>query len=130
MNIFKILLLISLGLITACQEKPKYQEIKEELSKSVAELQTEIAKSYQETQKEVENLANEEIEKFHSIEYHVFELKKEQSTLEHEKKLNEIGKDRWDCFFIGESDEFYRFYCRRIPKSYLRYMTRLRSFIP
>ncbi len=116
--------------LTACQQQPAYQEMKEELSKNLSEINSTISKGYQQKEEQLSNLANSEIEKLHAVEYHVFELGKDETTAQHQEKLNEIGKERWDCFFIDKTSEFHRVYCRRTPKSYLRYLSRIPNFIP
>ncbi len=130
MNIFKILLITSYLALCACQQQPAYQELKEELSQSLQEINSKISKEYQKHEDGIGKLANAELDKLQAIEYHVFELGSEESTEQHQQKLNEIGKERWDCFFIDKSNEFYRVYCRRTPKSYLRYLSRIPNFIP
>lgn len=37
-----------------------------------------------------------------------------------ETKLNEVGKERWDCFHVSESGASTKFYLKRQKKSYLK----------
>lgn len=75
--------------------------------------------------KEVTEATSQEVEKLFVFEYKVAELKKEAGTAEIEGALQQLGQDRWECFAADRSDKVLRFYCKRRPKTYLRYIPRL-----
>ena len=108
--------LIALLALSACrqQDNEKLNESVKELKKTVAALSNQTGA-----------LAGEEVEKILNYEYKVEDLKADASRGELEKSLNELGKDRWECFQLEKQPDRYRVFCRRKPKSYLRLIPRL-----
>lgn len=75
--------------------------------------------------KEWEEDARGEVEKLYNFEYHIEEFSNELSTVEIEAKLDALGQDRWECFHIEPGEKELRVFCKRRPKTYLRYMLRV-----
>lgn len=73
----------------------------------------------------VSGLAGDEIEKLHALEYRVEEIPWSSEIDELNQRLAELGRDRWDCFHLERAFDVNRIYCKRRPKSYLRYIPRV-----
>ena len=71
------------------------------------------------------DLANEEVEKLMKLEYHVHTLANDLSTEELNEQLAELGRQRWDCFDTQAHETGLMIFCKRRPKSYLRYLGKL-----
>lgn len=103
-------------ILLACEQNIDLKDLKESLQSE-----------YQQRHSQVSALAEDEIEKMFAIEYKVFEIAEKNNVNILEDELNKFGKERWDCFFIDKNAESYRLFCRRKPKSYLRYAKDLMS---
>lgn len=66
-----------------------------------------------------------ELEKLHSLEYKVLEIDGKLATVDLETAFADLGKERWDCFHIEERAESLRVFCKRNPKTYLKYIPRM-----
>ena len=73
---------------------------------------------------QVSKATSEEIEKLFSVEYRVVEFTSSDAK-DIELKLAELGRDRWDCFFIEPFNGTKRFYFKRSPRTLLRYIPRV-----
>ena len=73
----------------------------------------------------VSEATSQEVEKLFTFEYKVVEFKTEASSQEIEARLQALGQDRWECFSSEGSSRSLRIFCRRRPKTYLRYIPRL-----
>jgi hypothetical protein len=74
---------------------------------------------------ELQKSATEEVEKLFTFEYHVAEFPIEEKKDVLNDELAKLGKERWDCFHIEPRKEVIRLYCKRRPKSYLRYIPKV-----
>ena len=74
---------------------------------------------------QVTNAAQAEVEKIFVFEYKVFPLSPDRSAKTAESALNQLGRERWDCFQVSEMEEGLSAFCKRSPKSYLRYIPRI-----
>ena len=134
LKVFALLLL----LLTACQDNAQYLQLEKEVKEGIGELKQEISEQYDEKEAQISEFAEQEIENIFAIEYKLFELDASLSTEELSNKLNEVGKERWKCFFIDrpptvsedQSDAVYRVFCNRRPKSYLRYLGKIPGLLP
>lgn len=68
--------------------------------------------------------ASAEMEKLFRLEYRVVEIKNGSSS-EIEQQLTALGNDRWDCFHAESSRNALLFFCKRAPKTYLRYLLKM-----
>ncbi len=64
----------------------------------------------------------DEVEKLSALEYKVKDLDASSSARQIQAELELLGKDRWDCYQISHLQDVTRLYCKRMPKSYLRYL--------
>ena len=69
---------------------------------------------------EIKKSSNEQIEKTFAIEYRVVDIKADSSAEQTQTLLNDLGKERWDCFSITSEKEGSRLLCKRRPLSALR----------
>lgn len=92
-----------------------------EIEESVEKLKTKLTN----LTKKNEKLAIEEIEKLFSFEYRVASLPSNSSSDVVESNLKLLGKDRWECFHVDKTKDTIEIYCKRRPKTYLRYMNLL-----
>ena len=76
---------------------------------------------------EAGQMAEAEVEKLFAFEYKVVSLSQAQSSQQLEAALNQLGKDRWECFQVVQMQDGDSLICKRAPKTYLRYIPR---FIP
>lgn len=66
--------------------------------------------------------AIDEIEKLSKFEYLIETLPADEPANSLESKLNSLGELRWDCFHVENIKETLHIFCKRRPKSYLRYL--------
>jgi len=64
----------------------------------------------------------EEFEKLFRWEYRVVDLSGALSAPEFESKLEELGREGWDCFSIAPHAENVRVSCKRHPQSAMSYL--------
>ena len=120
------LVLFSLILATGCERSG---------TKDLDYLNSQLKKLLQEAGQQIDGLApgtkevtestSQELEKLFIYEYKVAEFRKDAAAAELEAGLQQLGQDRWECFASDRSDKGLRFFCRRRPKTYLRYIPRL-----
>lgn len=77
------------------------------------------------------NLPLEEVKKLHQFEYQVLTLPAASSSEAIEGALDELGKNRWDCFHVekqvrvtetGGKERTLVFFCKRSRETPLRYL--------
>lgn len=124
-NIFKYIAIIFL-LFTACDNSKDLEALKSDLEKTIEETTTAIKEMTKDSDK-IDDLASEEVEKLFNYEYTVKDYDSSLSAEEFEVNLKALGKDRWICFHIEKEIKYYRVFCRRRPKTYLRYLPRFIS---
>lgn len=69
--------------------------------------------------------ATEEYSKLYAMEYHVVQIPLSESPTAMEMELGRLGRDRWDCFHVIESEDHLRLVCKRRPDTWLRYVEKL-----
>ena len=114
-------------LLTSCAPDETQQERLEELLGEATETLNDLTRHGNEIGSDLGNQASGEVEKLFIFEYKVFDLKKEESTQSIEEELNRLGKERWQCFHVEPLEKDFRFFCKRRPKTYLRYIPRFIS---
>jgi hypothetical protein len=92
------------------------------LGKAVDEYTPESVKS---SARQVPIMAEDEYEKIFRIDYRVIELPRGKGPQYFEAALNELGKERWECFHIEPQAEKLIAFCSRRPLSYIRYLRHL-----
>ena len=137
MSFFKILALspslLIIPLVTSCNQQSTTKQI-DELKESYNQLTDKIAKKvseeYQAGEKQVSKLTDNEIKKLRTIEYKVIDIELDLNSSDIEKKLAELGVDRWDCFHIEKQTNQLKAFCKRVPLSHLRTLARISKIIP
>lgn len=110
-----------LFLLTACNtdSSPEAEALLKEMNRALESVKGSIGGN------ELDSLASQEVEKLFVFEYKVIELESEESIDQLNEQLTELGKERWDCFHIEEQAKKIRLFCKRRPKTYLRYIPRV-----
>ena len=88
---------------------------------TIADLSTKLDQRRQ----EVQNSSAAELHKLHSLEYKLIEIDASASSSDIEQNLAELGSERWDCFHIQPLDKTLRVFCKRSPKTFLKYIPRV-----
>lgn len=101
--------------LPACGEA-QLSELEKEAKEVIKEVRTRA--------NELRELSDEEIRKIWAIEYRTIQVDYSDLTVLDEK-LNELGKDRWDCYHVSENRQGRVFYLKRRESNALRYMTGL-----
>lgn len=74
-----------------------------------------------------------ELKKLHQFEYQVIRMSRDSSPKAIEGALDELGKQRWDCFHIekqtlrdaeGQKRKVFTFFCKRRIETPLQYVPR------
>lgn len=73
---------------------------------------------------EVSEVATAEWNKLFGIEYKVEHFAAGAAVKDIETVLQGLGKDRWDCFQLERRGDELLAFCKRIPQSYLRYLSK------
>lgn len=121
MHSLRILILSGLFSTALCACGSSESPLINDLNESLGVLQSRL----NEGRKEVETTTSAELEKLHKLEYKVIDLAGSDSTEELEKQLAELGKERWDCFYVQPIPDKLRFFCKRNPKTFLKYIPRV-----
>lgn len=74
---------------------------------------------------EMGEATSQELEKLFTFEYKVVEFAKDAPGVEIERELQGLGQDRWECFAAETNGRDLRVFCKRRPRTYLRYIPRL-----
>ncbi len=74
--------------------------------------------------REWRELSEEELQKIWAMEYKTIKVTHSDLT-ELDEKLNELGKERWDCYHVSEDREGKVFYLKRRKSNAVRYLTDL-----
>jgi hypothetical protein len=75
--------------------------------------------------KQLTGEAEKQLEKMFVFEYKVAEVDRRQSAEALQKDLDALGTERWECFHMEPKDQKLLVFCKRHPKSYLRYLVTL-----
>lgn len=108
------------ALLQGC-ETPDSAKLAVEAKQVLEDLKTTLDAS----RRGVQETTAAEIEKLHSLEYKVLEIDGKLGAPELETAFADLGKERWDCFHIEERGESLRVFCKRNPKTYLKYIPRM-----
>ncbi len=128
----KIVRLLSVILITAvstilsgCQsDTPEVSQLKDEVHKLV-ERTSDALNQLAPKKDALVGKANDEVDKLFAFEYIVHDLPIKASSDELSTTLNDLGKERWECFSVVDNIDGKQLLCKRRPQSYLRYVPRV-----
>jgi len=113
------LLFLSIVLVSCDQNQ---EELKKSIEEKISSTIDEFSKSSPQ--------AIDEVKKLSQLEYRMEVFPLEVEPLSVEKKLLELGKDRWDCFSSfgrprsGQKSPEMVVLCKRTPETMLRYVPR------
>ena len=102
---------------------PRMEDLKKDINKSLQDVRR-FFSDHTPSTNEVTQKTSTELNKLFAFEYRVIEIPADMPPIEVEKRLNGAGQERWECFNSCKSEGHVRFYCKRRPESYLRYIPR------
>ena len=113
------LYLLPLMLLPACKDSAP--QVPEGVSKAWEQARSAVDK----ISPEVQQRTSGEVEKLFVFEYHVEDIESGRSADELKERLTALGRDRWDCFHIEPQEQGLRVFCKRNPKTFLKYIPRI-----
>jgi len=106
-----LLIAISVG----CQEAP-LNDLKGGAQEAIEDARTKA--------KELQELSAKELQEIWAIEYKTIRVRhSDLATLD--EQLNELGRERWDCYHVSEDGEGKVFYFKRGKSHAIAYLTNL-----
>ncbi len=119
------------GFISACDKLDLIPEKSPIPAKAVDKAKDVIGKS-KETAGKAADWTEDDLRKIGAWEYKVarFEDLSDEALQE---ELNELGAERWECYWVEETADGPRFYFKKTKRSYLRYLPigdLMRVFLP
>jgi len=132
------LVLCCLIILASCETRPEPREIESQLKDSVSGLWDEVKELYEKAREhgdkvpnDVADWARQDIRNIGDWEYLIVEIEIEDPVAI-ETQLNELGGDRWECYWVEDSDGGKRFYMKRPIRVYLRHipLSQLLKLIP
>lgn len=115
-NLSKVLVLCSLVAIGGCKQVQESDDVRA-LTKQLKDTLGEYTPSTEDTTKEVEKLF--------TYEYQVLSFERDTKPTAIQESMAGAGAERWDCFHVEERDEDLLVFCKRQPKTMLRYIPRV-----
>ena len=110
--------------VLACKDSADGPQI-EKLQKGLGQAYDQVSDAIDKLKPEADNLqgkATSELEKLFIYEYRVENFPNGLSSQQISNRLNDLGKDRWDCFHIEPHEEGRQVFCKRMPRTVLRYL--------
>lgn len=124
----KSLLAAAIMLILSACEPPinenELDQLKRELDQSLESAKRKIDELTP-SKERISSETSEEFAKLNRFEYKVVEFDKSLPAAELESKLGELGNEAWECFHITTGEKILTVFCKRRPKTYLRYVPRM-----
>lgn len=115
----RFLMVCVLAACVSCGCTPTTDEITNKATETFNTTKDRVEK----TAPEIVEWTEEDLRKIGAWEYHQFEAKFAETSPEQIlEKLNELGADRWECFWVQDIEDGVRFYLKRSKRSYLRYV--------
>ena len=101
-------------------EKPRGSE---EVVDAAKQTLTATKEKVQQTAAPIAEWTEEDLRKIGAWEYRLLEINYDAKSPEDAvTELNELGSERWECFWVEATPEGARFYLKRSKRSYLRYV--------
>jgi hypothetical protein len=115
-----VLLFFTFLICVACDSAEKQSnEAVKELNSQLDKLSTTVSEFVKSAE------VPEEVKKLQQFEYKVVALPATLTAEDIQQKLAELGKERWDCFFVDRAQpETLTFYFKRRPDTPLKYVPR------
>lgn len=124
-----LILTLSLLFLLSCQETA--EKNMQDLGRHVKQLRDKAGEKIDQlssSKEQVSEMTSEEFEKLSIFEYKIEELPLKSETAEIEQLLSNLGKQRWECFDVLQTEKTLRIFCKRRPETYLRYIPRIFPF--
>ncbi|MFC1838857.1 hypothetical protein ACFL1N_04695 [Thermodesulfobacteriota bacterium] len=114
-KIIIILIMFLAADLSFAQEKEEEESYWEIIKNKIEELKSDNL----EKSEKAKNWIEEDLKKIGDWEYKVLKISTAE-TEEIEKKLNQLGNDRWECFWLEKRKDEIVFYFKRNKISYLQ----------
>jgi len=106
--------------------KTKKNQKKTEIEKSsywkqIKELYEKAKEKGEDVPGDMAEWVKQDIKKIGTWEYKIVTISSSDSE-KIEKQLNELGKERWECYWIQKQDQDQVFFFKRTGRSYLRFV--------
>ncbi|RIL12388.1 MAG: hypothetical protein DCC75_00585 [Proteobacteria bacterium] len=114
-------------ILSACEppiNENELDQLKRELDQSLESAKRKIDELTP-SKERISSETSEEFAKLNRFEYKVVEFDKSLPAAELESKLGELGNEAWECFHITTGEKILTVFCKRRPKTYLRYVPRM-----
>ena len=105
-------------------ERGTIDDLKRSFEETLGDLKKRLNDNVSPLADDLQQKAMQEYEKLSIIEYKVLEADRGMTAAQLQDKLGELGRERWECFAVEPGEKQLRFFCKRRPQSYLRYMGR------
>ena len=123
----KALFLSTSFLLCSCsnpEDTAKLNRVVDDLTRKISDAGDSLQKYAPDTN-EVSQMTSEEISKLFSFEYLVKDMDDSLSPSQMGMELQRLGLERWECFNTLQIGSKLRFFCKRHPETYLRYIPRV-----
>ena len=122
----RIIAIIALiALTTGCDRSPIDQKSLGQASEQLNKTAKDAMNLFDGQTKELSEATQQEFDKLSQWEYRVEELDPGLSVADMQQRLSSLGIERWDCFHAEPAQSKLRLFCKRHPKTYLRYLPRM-----
>ena len=119
-----LLIILAVGLWGCDTSSPDVRKLTDEFSRTVDDARKRLS-DLTPSKDDIRSLTTDELAKLAVFEYKVIDIKKDTSTQDMQEVLAALGQERWECFDTQDYRESLRFFCKRRPQTYLRYVPRM-----
>lgn len=123
--LFSLLVLTASGCDWGTSDQAKFDELQRQLEETMKSAQDAFQRLSPGGEDDLQKSAGEEVEKLFTFQYKIFELKRSGTPEQMESELNAAGQEGWECFDTNVEKDLIQFFCKRRPKTYLRYLPKM-----
>ena len=110
------LMLVTVAILSLGCEQPQLNDVREDAA--------EVLDNARARAGELQELSSEELQELWAIEYTTLTLAHADTT-DVDELLNDMGRERWDCYHVSEHEEGTTFYFKRNKTNLTTYLTNL-----
>ncbi len=116
----------SLLLLTlcGCGQSPDWDRVKDDAGRTLDDAQQQTREALEDARRQAsqwKKLSEEEIQKLWAVEYKTIHISGSDTAV-FDVRLNDLGKERWECYHVTEATQGKVFYLKRPAASSLRYL--------
>lgn len=136
-----LVLLLSLAVLpVACLEQEKgdqtnpsstesTQQSEDQYLKTIKVLYEKAKQSGEQVPDDITQWVTEDVKQIGSWQYFILELPTAENS-EIEKRLNELGSKRWECYWLENTASGKKFYMKKSGRSYLQRVSKAIKLLP